>query len=70
MIIIIFAMKGAVPDFYYLLTAAQTVSNTYAQVAWAQMCTNDVQHIEHLSCATCQATLFQGTAQLLSLTEL
>ena len=33
-IIVIIALKGAIWDFYNLLTAPRTVSNTYAQVAW------------------------------------
>ena len=36
--IIIITLKGAIPDFYYLLTAPQTVSNSYAEVAQAQSC--------------------------------
>ena len=36
MIIKIIALKGAIPDFYNLLTAPQTVSNTYAEVAQVQ----------------------------------
>ena len=42
--------------FYNLLTAPRTVSNTYAQVAWAQSCANHVQDIERLSRATCRVT--------------
>ena len=55
--------------FYDLLTAPRTVSNMYAQVAWAQPCTNHVQHIEPLSRASVMlsATWYEGTAQLLSL---
>ena len=34
-----------------------TVSLTYAQVARAQSCANHVQHIEHLSRATCSVPL-------------
>ena len=58
--------------FYNLLTAPRTVSNTYAQVARAQPCANHVQHIECLSSASVmlRATWYEGTAQLLSLTEL
>ena len=52
-IIIIIAFKGAIRDFYHLLTAPRTVSNTHAQVARAQSCANHVQHIERLSRATC-----------------
>ena len=55
-IIIIIAFKGAIRDFYKLLTAPRTVSNTHAQVAQAQSCANHVQHIEHLSHATCRVT--------------
>ena len=57
---------------YNLLTAPLTVSNTYAQVARAQPCANHVQHIERLSRASVmlRATWYEGTAQLLSLTEL
>ena len=42
----IIALKGAIRDFYNLLTALGTVSNTYAQVARAQSRANHVQHIE------------------------
>ena len=59
------AFKGTVRDFD-LLTGPWTVSNTYAQVAKEQSCTNHMQHIERLS----RATWYEGTAQLLSLTEL
>ena len=71
-IIIIIAFKGAIRDFYNLLTAPRTVSNTYDQVARAQPCANHVQHIERLSRASVmlRATWYEGTAQLLSLTEL
>ena len=48
--------------FYNLLTAPRTVSNTYAQVARAQLCANHVQHIERLSRASVmlRATLYHG----------
>ena len=52
--IMIIALKGAVRDFYSLLTAPRTVSNTYAQEARAQSSANHVQHIERLSRATCR----------------
>ena len=39
--------------FYCLLAAPQTVSNTYDQVARAQLCANHVQLIAHSSGATC-----------------
>ena len=53
-IIIIMAFKGTIRDFFNLLTVPRTVSNTYAQAAWAKSCANHVQHIEHLSHATCR----------------
>ena len=63
-IIIIIASKGASRDFYNLLTAPGTVSNTYAQVPQAQSCANHVQHIERLSRATCSVPI--GTKGKLS----
>ena len=60
--IIIIITKGAIRDFslkvrfeifHNLLTASQTVSNTYAQVARTQPCANHVQHIGCLSSAIC-----------------
>ena len=62
--IMIIALKGAFRDFYNLLTAPGTVSNTYAQVSRAQSCANYVQHIERLSRATCSVPL--GTKGQLS----
>ena len=56
-IVIIIALKGAIQDFYNPLTAPRTVSNTYAQVARAQLCANHAQHIERLSRATCSVPL-------------
>ena len=46
------ALKGALGDFYDLLIAPRTVSNTCAQVVLAQSCANLVQHIERFSRAT------------------
>ena len=72
-IIIIIAFKGAIRDFFYsLLMTPRTVSNTHAQVAQAQLCANPVQHIERLLRASVmlRATWYEGTAQLLRLTEL
>ena len=70
--IIIIEFKGAVRDFRGLLTAPRTVSNTYAQVAKTHSRASHVQHIERFSRANfmLRATCFEGTAQLLSLTEL
>ena len=64
--------KALFEIFYSLLTAPRTVSNTYAQVARVQSCANHVQHIERLSHASVmlRATWYEGTTQLLSLTEL
>ena len=36
LIMIMIALKGAILDFYNLLTARRTVSNTYAQAAMAE----------------------------------
>ena len=59
-------------EIFYNLTAPRTVSNKYAQVAWAQSCANHMQHIEHFSSTSVMlcVTWYEGTAQLLSLTEL
>ena len=64
--------KALFEIFYHLFTAPQAVSNTYAQVARTQSCANHVQHIERLSRASVmlRATWYEGTVQLLSLTEL
>ena len=69
-IIIIIAFKAQFEIFYNLLTAPRTV-NPYAQVARAQSCANHVQHIERLLRASdmLHATWYEGTAQLLRLTE-
>ena len=65
------ALKGAIRDFYDLLTAPRTFSDTYAQVARTQSCANHVQHIERLStCHVSCATWCEGAARLLSVTEL
>ena len=55
-IMIVIAFKGAIRDFYNLLTAPRTVSNTHALVARAQSCANHVKHIERVSHATCHVT--------------
>ena len=39
------ALKGALEDLYNFLSMTQTVSNTYPQVASAQSCAYDTQHI-------------------------
>ena len=63
-IIIIIALEGANQDYYNLLNALRTVSNTYTQVARAQSCANHVQHIGRLSCVTCYVP--RGTKEQLS----
>ena len=68
MMIIIIAFKGAIPDFYNLLTAPRTVSNTYAQVARVQSCANHV-HWALITCSMPRAIWHEGKAQLTSLTE-
>ena len=57
MMMIIIALKGSNRDFYNLLSAPRTVSNTHAQGARAQPCANHVQHIKRLSCTTCNVPL-------------
>ena len=56
MMMMMMTLTGENPDFkksYNLLIEPRTVSNTYAQVARAQSCTNHVQHIGLLSRAAC-----------------
>ena len=61
---IIVTWKGAIGDFHNLLTAQQTVSNVFAQVAKVQKCANHMQHIKCLSHATYSVPL--GTEGQLS----
>ena len=57
--------------FFTLLTAPRTISDTHAQVARAQSCAKPrATHRAHITCNTLRATWNEGTAQLLSLTEL
>ena len=53
-IILTVAWKGTVQDFVQFPHCA---NNIYALVAGAKPCANHVQHIEHLSCATCRVPL-------------
>ena len=55
--IIIIELKGAIRDFYFVITAPRTVSTTHAQVTRAQSCTNHVQHTERSSRAKCRVPL-------------
>ena len=57
---------------YNLLTAPWTISNTYAQVVWAQSHANHVQNIGllYVQHVVLRAMWYEGTVQLLSLTEL
>ena len=50
----------------------ERISKMYAEVAQVQSCANHVQHIERLPHASVmlRATWYEGTAQLLSFTEL
>ena len=52
-ITIIIAVTGTIREFYDL-TAPWIISKTYTHVAWVQSCANHMQHIEHLSHATCR----------------
>ena len=71
-IIIIIAFKGAIRDF---LQSPHSAANCFQHArsrAQAQPCANHVQHNERLSRASVilRATWYEGTAQLISLTEL
>ena len=52
-VIMMISLKGSIRDFYNLLTAPRSFSNTCAQVIRAQSCANHVQNIERLLRATC-----------------
>ena len=67
-IIVIIDLKGAIPDFYNLLTAPRTVSHTHVHVATS--CTARGTHRALITCNMPCATWYEGTAQLLRLTEL
>ena len=54
---------------YNLLITQQNGYSTYVQVARVQSYANHMQHAYRLSHATCFVPWYQGTAQLLSLTE-
>ena len=53
MMMMIIVLKVTIPEFYILLTAPRTVSNTYAHVAKEPSYANHVQHIECVSYAAC-----------------
>ena len=72
MIIIIIAFEGAIRDFYNLLTAPRTVPNMYAKWPWRNRVqitcnTSSSYHVQHV---VLRATWYEGTAQLLSLTQM
>ena len=52
--------KALFEIFYNLLTAPRTVSNTHAQVARAQSCTDHVQHVQHVVCHSSNITITRG----------
>ena len=57
--------------FYNLLTAPRTVSNTYLKWPWRKLVqikcnTSSAYHVQHV---VLRATWYEGTVQLLSLTE-
>ena len=69
--IIVIALKGAIHDFYNLITASQTVSNMYAQAAKAQIVwISCATHRAPITCNVLCVTWYEGTASLLSLTVL
>ena len=63
-IIIIIALKGAIQDFYSLLTAQETVSSMYAQVARAQSCANHCNTLSayHGTCNMSYTMWYEGTS--------
>ena len=69
---ITFAFKGATRDFLQSPHSAANCLQHIRSSGPAQPCANHVQHIERLSRASVmpRATWYEGTAQLLSLTEL
>ena len=71
-IIIIIAFKGAIRDFLQSPHSAANCPTCTLKWPGSQPCANHVQHIERLSRASVmlRATWYEGTAQLLSLTEL
>ena len=71
-IIIIITFKGAIQDFLQSPHSAANCLQHVRSSGPAQSCANHVQHIECLSRASVMlsATWYEGTAQLLSLTEL
>ena len=58
--IIVITLKGAIQDFYNLLTAPQPVSNMLAQVTRVRWCANHVHHIKGLSHTACLQHAGQG----------
>ena len=71
-IIIIIAFKGAIRDFLQSPHSATNCLQHVRSSGPGATCANHVQHIERLSRASVmlRATWYEGTAQLLSLTEL
>ena len=55
---------------FSLLTASQTVSNTYLQVAWEESCKLGATHQMLSMCNMLYTTWYEETAQLSSLTEM
>ena len=70
LIIMVIILKGAIRDFYNLLTAPLTVSNVYAQMARAQSRitrnTSSAYHVQHVVSHVVQ----KDSSAILSLTEL
>ena len=60
-IIIAFFLKAHFENFDNLFSALLSVSNTYTPVARMKLCANHVQHIEHLSHATCHVPTMCNT---------
>ena len=71
-IIIIITFRGAVQDFLQSLAAPRTVSNAYTQLPGRNrvQITCNTSSANHVQLVVLSATWYEGTAQLLSLTEL
>ena len=64
------ALKDALWDFYNLLAAPWTVYNTRSSGPGAIVCKSRATHRALIMCIMLYATWYEGTAKLLSLTEL
>ena len=70
MMIVLVALKGAIWDFYNLLTASLTVFNMNADSGLsAILCKSNATHLVLIMCSMWCSTWYEGKALLLSLSE-